>query len=149
LRWEKDDVWRDGRKQTLLHEPAGWPEISVATSGTHDTQTQAEWWDSISQDERRLFTRIPGLHELDPHRGFDDQVRDAFLRVLYATPSELCLLPFQDLFGSQDRVNVPGTVNDGNWTFRMPMEVEALRADSSNTGRLARLALDTKRQMNQ
>jgi 4-alpha-glucanotransferase len=147
LRWEKDDVWRDGRKETLLHDPAVWPAISVATSGTHDTETQAEWWDSISPDERRVFTRLPGLQDIDPNRRFDDQVRDAFLGVLYATPSELCLLPFQDLLGARERVNVPGTVTDANWTYRMPMDVGSLRADRGTTDRLAKLAADWKRQI--
>jgi len=145
LRWEKDDVWRDGRKETLLHDPAGWPVISVSTSGTHDTETQAEWWDSISPDERRLFTNLPGMQGIDPNRRFDNQIRDALLHVLYAAASELCLLPFQDLFGARVRVNVPGTVNDDNWTYRMPMDVEALRADRATTTRLARLAAESGR----
>jgi 4-alpha-glucanotransferase len=145
LRWETTDVWRDGRKETLLHDPMAWPAISVATSGTHDTETQAEWWDALSPDERRLYTSLPELHGIDPHRGFDDQVRDAFLCVLYASSSELCLLPFQDLLGGRQRVNVPGTVNDRNWTFRMPMDVDALRPDHATTARLAKLAGESGR----
>jgi 4-alpha-glucanotransferase len=147
LRWEKTDVWRDGRKETLLHDPAAWPAISVATSGTHDTEMQAEWWDSVSPDERRLFTSLPGLHGIDPHRRFDDQIRDALLHVLYSAPSELCLLPFQDLLGSRERVNVPGTVNDSNWTYRMPTDVDTLRADRATTARLAQLGVESGRQV--
>jgi 4-alpha-glucanotransferase len=147
LRWEKDEVWRDGRHETLLHDPATWPAISVATSGTHDTETQAEWWDALSPDARRVFTRLPGLQELDPNNRFDDRVRDAFLRVLYAAPSELCLLPFQDLLGTRERVNVPGTVTDSNWTFRMPMDLASLRADRGTGERLAKLAAEAKREI--
>src|SRR5439155_775134 len=37
LRWERDgDVFRD---------PAGFPPLSVATSGTHDTSALAVWWE--------------------------------------------------------------------------------------------------------
>jgi hypothetical protein len=67
--------------------------------------------------------------------------------VLYAAPSELCLLPFQDLFGTRERVNVPGTVNDRNWTYRMPMDVDALRADRVTTARLAKLAAESNREI--
>jgi 4-alpha-glucanotransferase len=88
---------------------------------------------------------LPGLHGIDPNRSFDDQVRDALVRVLYAAPSELCLLPFQDLLGTRERVNVPGTVNDSNWTYRMPMDVDALRADHATTARLAQLAGESGR----
>ena len=92
LRWEKDDLWRDGRMQAFFRDPKGWPAISVATSGTHDTPTQATWWDSLSPDDRRNLLRIPGLGHLDPNRGFDDQARDALLEVLYQSSSNLCLL---------------------------------------------------------
>jgi len=67
--------------------------------------------------------------------------------VLYAAPSELCLLPFQDLFGARERVNVPGTVNDRNWTYRMPMDVDTLRADHATTARLAQLAGESGRRV--
>jgi 4-alpha-glucanotransferase len=145
LRWEKDDLWREGRMQQFFRDPAKWPAISVATSGTHDTSTQAEWWDNLSPDERRGLLRIPGLGQLDPYRRFDDEIRDAFLRVLYRSGSNLCLLPLQDLFGHREQVNVPGSVNDRNWTYRMPVTVESLAADQATTDRLRRLAAEGRR----
>ncbi len=145
LRWEKDDLWRDGRMQQFYRDPAGWPAISVATSGTHDTTTQAEWYDSLSPDDRRSLARIPGLSELDPHRKFDHEVRDALLRVLYQAGSNLCLLPLQDLLGHREQINVPGSVNDRNWTYRMPIAVEALEADQATTDRLHHLAAESRR----
>jgi 4-alpha-glucanotransferase len=44
-------------------------------------------------------------------------------------------------------VNVPRTVNDRNWTYRMPMDVDALRADRATTARLAKLAAESRRQV--
>jgi 4-alpha-glucanotransferase len=32
----------------------------------------------------------------------------------------------QDLFGWDDRVNVPGTVGEHNWTWRLPWPVDRL-----------------------
>jgi 4-alpha-glucanotransferase len=145
LRWEKDDLWRDGRMQQFYRDPARWPAISVATSGTHDTDAQAVWYDGLSPEQRGFLARIPGLGHLDWHRGFDDGVRDALLRVLYQAASDLCLLPFQDLLGTREPVNVPGTVNDRNWTYRMAMTVDALVADHATTERLRRLATDAGR----
>jgi 4-alpha-glucanotransferase len=49
-----------------------------------------------------------------------DVGRDALLEVLMASPSQLVLFPIQDVFGWRDRINEPGTVNDHNWTFRLP-----------------------------
>jgi 4-alpha-glucanotransferase len=145
LRWEKDDLWRDGRMQQLFRDPAGWPAISVATSGTHDTDTQAVWYDGLSPEHRGYLLRLPGLGHLDCNRGFDVAVRDALLTVLYRSASELCLLPFQDLLGSREQVNVPGQVNERNWTYRMPMPVDELAADRATAERLLCLATEAHR----
>jgi 4-alpha-glucanotransferase len=141
LRWEKD--------VTVFRDPASWPAVSVATTGTHDTEAVAEWYDALSAEERRAFLELPGLEPLrarSPER-FDDEVRDAILACVYASASDLALVPYQDLFGARDRVNVPGTVTAENWTYRMPLDTGALdghevtarmRALASETGRLVR-----------
>jgi 4-alpha-glucanotransferase len=145
LRWEKDDLWRDGRMQQFFRDPAKWPEISVATSGTHDTETQAVWYDALSPEHRGSLARTPGLEHLDAHRGFDDGVRDALLRVLYGAASDLCLVPLQDLLGTREQVNVPGSVNERNWTYRMAMDVDVLCTDQATNERLLRLASESRR----
>ena len=91
------------------------------------------------------LARIPGLSHLDVNRGFDDGVRDALLKVLYQSGSELCLLPFQDLLGAREQVNVPGTVDGGNWIYRMPMTVDDLLADHATCDRLRHLATESQR----
>ena len=45
---------------------------------------------------------------------------------LFASTSDLLLTPIQDIFGWRDRINEPGTVGDGNWTFRLPWPVDTL-----------------------
>ena len=35
-----------------------------------------------------------------------------------------------------ERVNVPGSVNDFNWTYRMPVTVEELAGDASLIGKI-------------
>jgi 4-alpha-glucanotransferase len=37
-------------------------------------------------------------------------------------------LPVQDVFGWRDRINTPATVNDHNWTWRLPWPVDELPA---------------------
>ncbi len=134
LRWEKDEhVFRD---------PARWPPVSVATTGTHDTETLADWYDGLDDDERDSLLRIPGLVSLraaGPER-FDTAVRDALLEVVYGSASDLVLLPFQDALGSRERVNVPGTVNAENWSYRIPVDVASLAADRAARERLHALA---------
>jgi len=69
-------------------------------------------------------------------------VRDLLLAALYSAPSTLSLIPFQDAIGTRERINVPGTVNDTNWRYRIPRTVDDLLADEADTDRLRTLAAD-------
>jgi 4-alpha-glucanotransferase len=139
LRWEKDmHVFRD---------PARWPALSVGTTGTHDTETLADWYDALDDAERRAFFEIPALARLRARAPttFDEGMRDEILACVYGSGSDLVLLPFQDAFGARERINVPGTVTGENWTYRMPMDVAALEDGHEATARLRALAVATGR----
>ena len=69
----------------------------------------------------------------------------ALLELVYGSGSDLLLLPFQDAFGLRDRVNVPGTVTEENWTYRMPRDLGALAADLGARDRLRGLAVRSGR----
>jgi 4-alpha-glucanotransferase len=142
-RWERD--WKEPGQP--FRDPAAWPAVSVATSGTHDTDSLADWYESLGEADRRALLALPalaGLRARAPAR-FDDEVRDALLLLLYASGSDLLLLPYQDLLGQRERVNVPGTVNDQNWTYRMPTTISGLIADLDARRRLRGLAERTGR----
>ena len=55
-------------------------------------------------------------------------MRDVLLETLFASGSDLLLVPIQDVFGWRDRINEPATVNDDNWTFRLPWPTDRLDA---------------------
>ncbi len=138
LRWERE--WHEPTQP--FRDPAAWPALSVATSGTHDTESLAEWYDALTEEERGAVLAIPGLEPLRaraPER-FDPAVRDAFLEIVYRSGSDLLLLPFQDALGARERVNIPGTVSETNWSYRMPLDLAALQADHATAGRLRGLA---------
>jgi 4-alpha-glucanotransferase len=133
MMWERDgDVFRD---------PASYPYVSLATSGTHDTVTLATWWETMPFDERRhALHEIPQLRGVAHDRDVDKlgpRVHDALLDALYAAGSELTLLPIQDLWGVKDRINVPGIVGSMNWSWRMPKTIEELRNDEHVGRRMA------------
>ncbi len=143
LRWERH--WKEPGQP--FRDPRDWPAVSVATTGTHDTDALADWWDGMPDDERDAFLALPALAALRA-RGkapFDDGVRDALLELVYGSGSDLLLLPFQDAFGLRDRVNVPGTVTEENWTYRMPRDLGALAADLGARDRLRGLAVRSGR----
>jgi len=142
-RWEKD--WKGDGKS--FRDPAAWPALSIATTGTHDTESMADWYEALSPEERGLLLSLPALAALRaraPVR-FDAEVRDALLANVYGAGSDLALVPFQDALGARERVNVPGTVTGTNWTYRIPMALQALAADGATIGRLRALAVRTGR----
>jgi 4-alpha-glucanotransferase len=143
LRWER--TWETGGDR--FRDPAAWPALSVATTGTHDTDTTADWFDSVDAEERARFLGLPSLAPLRERAvtRFDEEVRDAVLDLIYGAGSDLVLLPFQDLFGTRERINVPGTVNEVNWTWRMPRSLGGLAADAGSRDRLRALAAKHRR----
>ena len=142
LRWEKEhDRFRD---------PATWPALSVATTGTHDTESSIEWWDALPEWERQQARRMPGLDAVPEDRTlrWSREVRAALLDVVYRAPSQLVLLPIQDLLDLRDRINTPNTVGPDNWSWRIPWTLEAMRDDQIVAGRMKaarRLAAETDR----
>ncbi len=138
LRWERH--WRDPGQP--FRDPAAWPALSVATTGTHDTDAMADWYDAMPGEERAAFLALPqlaGLRARGAER-FDEGVRDTVLELVYRSGSDLLLLPLQDAFGMRERVNVPGTVTAENWTYRIPHDLSGLHADARERERLRGLA---------
>jgi 4-alpha-glucanotransferase len=126
-RWEREWHW-DGQP---FRDPADYPPRSVATSGTHDTDPLACWWSSIDEHERRQVAVLPTIQRLAdgadlPHMPYDSLVRDVLLESLFASGSDLVLLPMPDVFGWRDRINTPATIDDANWTYRLPWLVDTL-----------------------
>jgi 4-alpha-glucanotransferase len=125
LRWERH--WHDPGQP--FREPAEYPSVSVATSGTHDTEPLVTWWEQAPRDERDKASCIPTVRRI---AGCDladaplDRVRDVMLEALFASRSDLVLLPLTDVFGWRDRINIPATVSDRNWTYRLPWPVDRL-----------------------
>jgi 4-alpha-glucanotransferase len=136
LRWERE--WdQDGQP---FRNPAQYPQISVATSGTHDTETVAQWWDEAPLDERRAVAAMVGSG-CDPECPFDAAIRDAIVTALYASSSDIVLLPVHDIFGWRERVNRPALIDDQNWTWRLPWPVEDLNRETEGRERAEFTAL--------
>ena len=120
LRWEHDA----GR----FRDPRAYPDLSVATSGTHDTSSLATWWqDEIGAEERTALAALPEFAGLQAcSERFTPFAHAVLLNGLYRAGSRLLILPFMDAYGGRERINVPATVQDGNWTYRVPWMVDEL-----------------------
>ena len=146
LRWER--AWQTHGHPFL--DPRGYAALSVTTTGTHDTESLAEWWDAAPREERVEALKVPDLAGagFTADSPFADGLRDALLAAIYRSGANLVLLPIQDIFGWRDRINVPGTVGSENWTWRLPFSVGELltRPDAAErAGFLLGLARETGR----
>lgn len=136
LRWERDDG--------VFREPAAYPYVSLATTGTHDTSTLSMWWKTLPDDERRAFLQL--FDPEDVRRSgaeqpgiFTDEWHRLVLDRLIGSGSGLVILPIQDIFGHDEQINVPATVGPHNWTYRLPCPIEDFnRPPLESKGRMLR-----------
>ena len=130
FRWERH--WQTHGQP--FRDPSEYPPASVATSGTHDTEPLVVWWERASGEERLNVGGLPTIQRLTHGAGLDNlvrapyepTVRDALVEALFASGSDLLLLPIQDAFGWRDRINDPAAVTGENWTFRLPWPCDRL-----------------------
>jgi 4-alpha-glucanotransferase len=114
------------------HRPENHPENAVVYTGTHDHDTAAGWWSSLSPRERHATG-------LDPAQPSWSLVEHAL-----ASRARLAIVPVQDLLGlgSEARLNTPGRAT-GNWSWRLRRGqlsealAQRLRAATAAAGRLS------------
>jgi 4-alpha-glucanotransferase len=148
IRWEHD--WSAAGQP--FRDPRNYPAAALVTTGTHDTETLAEWWETLRDDERRRFVKDLRLDRARgassgaalnsrvlSATGLAEPVLDAILEAVYASPGQLAIIPLQDLFGWKDRINVPGTVDSRNWRWRLPFDPSGLKNDPTLRARIDKI----------
>jgi len=134
VRWAREYEKTPPGQQAPFTPPSRYSLLSVCTPSVHDTTTVRGWWEE-DPAERELFFRSMGesgtcpLHVTVP-------LLEKILAHCCSAQSLLCMFQVQDLLDLDEdlwdkdpgagRINVPGTVNEQNWTWRMPLPVEQL-----------------------
>jgi 4-alpha-glucanotransferase len=121
MRWERE--WEEEGQPYI--DPGTYSPVSVATTGTHDTEPLVTWWAALDEDERADVLSIPSVQRYLTGQPIP---LDAMLQAVLHAPSYLTILPLTDLFGWSDRINTPAMVSDENWSWRLPWEVDRVRA---------------------
>ena len=134
LRWERH--WNvEGQP---FRDPLEYPAAAVSTSGTHDTEPLAIWWETAPKEEKIAVLEIPSIRarlsdddrqRVVDARGLPHVVHETLLETLFASGADLLILPIQDVFGWRDRINEPATIGDGNWTWRLPWPSNGLTTE--------------------
>ncbi|MGH7858565.1 MAG: 4-alpha-glucanotransferase, partial [Candidatus Binatia bacterium] len=135
LRWE----WTDGAPI----DPRDYPECSIATTGTHDTDTLVAWWRGLSGPQRSAILSLLGeAAGAEPPAELAGELRERILARLYEAGSRHVILPIQDLFGWEERINLPATISAENWSFRMPVAIEELAEEYRDVTDRLRTSID-------
>ena len=131
VRWFRE--WdKEGQPYIPLEE---YPELSVCTPAVHDSSTLREWWErEADQEQFSGFTGYPSLPKM-----YNPGTAKIILHRIAAAASRFRVFQIQDLLHlsskwyaedpASERINVPGTANDFNWTYRLPASIEELKKD--------------------
>ena len=115
---------------------ADYPEMSVCTPSVHDSSTLREWWDK--EAEQGVFSALLGIPSLP--RIYNPGTARDILRHLAGAASRFRVFQIQDLLhlssrwyardSAAERINVPGTCNSFNWTWRLPSTIDEIAGDA-------------------
>ncbi|MDR2552233.1 MAG: 4-alpha-glucanotransferase [Treponema sp.] len=131
-----------------------YPELSVCTPAVHDSSTLREWWDTEADQESFAgFIGVPSLPRI-----YNPGTAKIILKHAAAAVSRFRVFQIQDLLHlsrswyaadpASERINVPGTANEFNWTYRLPVSIGELRKDSvfvQNARELADIKAEKKK----
>jgi 4-alpha-glucanotransferase len=119
--------------------PSSYPEHALAAVSTHDLPTVAGLWSGADLDEQAQIgspVNTSGTMELRQRlraltgAGDGDPVEEVVGRTyeaLAGAPSALLAATLDDAFCAARRPNIPGTVEDRNWSVPLPAPIESLR----------------------
>jgi 4-alpha-glucanotransferase len=129
MRWERR--WEEDGEFLPIEEYA--PE-SLSCVSTHDTEPLAVWWADHPEESEEYAKQKDWPWEPE----LSIQKRRLILRdchhsasLFHINPLQEYLALFPDLVHAdpkQDRINIPGTADPENWTYRFKITVEQLRS---------------------
>jgi 4-alpha-glucanotransferase len=144
-------LWFERDDDGAFRPPATWSVEAAAMTSTHDLPTVAGWWRGTDIEtrhglapasqtdreerkqraaDRRLIweaLRSAKVAEGPESDASADGVVDAAIRLVAETPSELALVPLEDMLGLVDQPNLPGTITEHpNWRRRYPGEASSI-----------------------
>ena len=129
--WEKQ---HDGQ----LTDGKTYQRLSLSTYATHDHPPLRAMWTTLHEAasagnghalyEMQCLARFADIQGEMP-QPFSDEIHMALVAALFRTNSWIAILMITDLFGSDQRFNVPGAMSDSNWSERLPEPISKWKDD--------------------
>lgn len=94
--------------------PHTYHENAVCYTGTHDNMTAAQWFATADPEAVEYAAQYMALTQREGYVW-------GMIRTAMASVCGLCIIPMQDYLelGGQARMNLPGSLRNDNWTWRM------------------------------
>ena len=115
MRWEKE-----GEKYI---DPINYYPVSLATTSTHDTEPMKTWWKTIDRKEKIQFLKSLSMNFDKVPKRYEDIKEFVNHKILNAS-SKLVIMTIQDIIATEDRINLPGTSGNHNWSWRIKLNWE-------------------------
>jgi 4-alpha-glucanotransferase len=140
----KISQWEDDGHGHAL-QGAAYDNCSFTTYATHDHEPMGTLWERLRRDwehgtaeeaaqagrELKFLCQFAWLHpEEGPYPPYDLSLRHALLAALLHSKARFAAFLLTDLFGLEDRFNVPGVARDQNWSARLPMTLAEMQCDA-------------------
>lgn len=152
VRWTRN--WASPTKEFIPFSK--YPKLSVTTSSVHDSSTLRLWWQSEAdaQDFYNTFLADKNTDTCTSNNNIFEQYSSVqaknILSLIGQSKSYWCIHPLQDLLAvdtihivenaTEERINIPGTVTDFNWTYRIPCTIEELTRNKDLIASLIQIA---------
>jgi 4-alpha-glucanotransferase len=146
-------LWFERDDERAFRQPSTWSAAAAAMTSTHDLPTVAGWWRGAdiemrhslapaiksdvenaeqkqrAEDRSLMWGAFRSAKVGDGHASAAsaDDVIDAAIRFVAETPSELALIPLEDMLGLVEQPNLPGTITEHpNWRRRYPCDAASI-----------------------
>jgi 4-alpha-glucanotransferase len=137
-----DVLWFQRDRRTFL-APEEWRRNAIAMTSTHDLPTVAGWWSGsdiatraklgLADEQRetkersrdrkamwRAFQKAGVATKAEPPPSQPEPAVDAAIAFTARSPSQLALIPIEDVLGLAEQPNLPGTIDEHpNWRRRL------------------------------
>jgi 4-alpha-glucanotransferase len=131
VRWHRE--WGKENQPYIPFEE--YPQLSVCTPAVHDSSTVREWWEKeVNQEQFSGFIGVPSLPRI-----YNPGTAKVILSKIASARSRYRVFQIQDILhlsnkwyakdSASERINVPGSVNDFNWTYRLPAAITEIAKD--------------------
>lgn len=132
MRWEKEWNKKTPPPPPFV-DPKDYSSFSLTTVSTHDSEPLAQWWRDYPKEAEQLCTERGWKYkkQLSPEMRktllIDSHQSNSIFHINFL---QEYLALFPDLIWGnpeEERINVPGTIDRTNWTYRTKPSVECIR----------------------